>query len=374
MALASWSVHATVAEPPALLVAFALHHLELGAREVHLALDRWTDETLAALRPIDGVRLTLCDAAYWERAFGARPPDQEARQIANARLCFAACRTDWFFSCDADEFLWADRPVSALLDEVPGDVWHRRTRVAERVFRAGQAHPTIFDGPVRHGTPDAARIERTYGPSARYLNRGMSGQWVGKSFVRAGAPRRIWLHFPLPWLLGRLRCALRPARVAGDVLPESWLVHYDGLTPLHWLVKRAVYARARAAALAARPLTFQAAVTALGRLTGEGRPTFRRQGPAREAQLEAVAALGRDPGSRAALLGAVVLSTRQEEDLADCLLPSPPSPAALVAAADPDLAGGLRSAEVDRLILARHAALADELGLRDLASRGPGDS
>lgn len=101
---ASWSVVATVAEPPELLYAFAAHYLELGADEVHLFVDDPAQPGLEPLRALPRIRLTICDKAHWDRINGGRrPPAQEMRQIRNANTAYRACRSDWLLHCDADE-------------------------------------------------------------------------------------------------------------------------------------------------------------------------------------------------------------------------------------------------------------------------------
>ena len=100
-------------------------------------------------KAIDGVRLTLCTEAYWQQTNGKRPPRQVMRQLKNANRGYAECRSDWFFFCDADEFLVSRRDVGALLKAVPPDVAFLRPRVAERIFPAGRAQRDLFDGALR---------------------------------------------------------------------------------------------------------------------------------------------------------------------------------------------------------------------------------
>ena len=50
---ASWAVVATVDEPAPLVAAFVAHHLNEGAREVHLFLDKPDPETVALIGTIE---------------------------------------------------------------------------------------------------------------------------------------------------------------------------------------------------------------------------------------------------------------------------------------------------------------------------------
>ena len=56
---ASWAVVATVDEPAPLVAAFVAHHLNEGAREVHLFLDKPDPETVALIRDMKGCKLKM---------------------------------------------------------------------------------------------------------------------------------------------------------------------------------------------------------------------------------------------------------------------------------------------------------------------------
>lgn len=238
--MASWSVCSTVAEPPELLCAFAAHYLELGAQEVHLFLDVPDRKTVRMLSAIDGVRVTQCNWLYWAKAGGQRPKGQVMRQLRNANIGYAECRSDWFFFCDADEYLTASGDIGAMLDEMPREARSCRPEMAERVFDSSQPQEGIFDGFYRRLLPPRSTLAQdVYGDLAPMTTRGLTGHILGKSFVRSGQDDlRIRIHFPVPRDSAeetRLRAegALKP----GPFLPESWLVHFDGLTPLHWQLK-----------------------------------------------------------------------------------------------------------------------------------------
>lgn len=236
----SWSVCSTVAEPPEMLFAFVSHYLDLGAREVHLFIDDPDQLGLETLSKIEGVRLTICDDAYWAKVNGKRPDGQVMRQLRNANLAYENCQTDWFFFCDADEFFVSNKPVSQLLNAVPADIVHCRTAMAERVFSAEQVQTGLFDGILRLPLVQGQEVLRAvYGDLAPMTTRGLLGHAIGKSFVRSGHhDQRIRIHFPVPMdgeEENRLRMvdALKP----GPELEGGRLVHFDGMTPLHWRLK-----------------------------------------------------------------------------------------------------------------------------------------
>jgi len=235
--MASWSVVSTVAEPSNLLCAFVAHYLSLGAEEVHLFLDDPTHSEVAPLRRMKGVRLTRCTRRYWRWHHKGRPPGQVMRQLFNANRAYRACHSEWFFFCDADEFLTAAHPVSDLLEAVDPDILYCRPQMAERVFPEAQAH--LFDGPLRLPLERPAVLRHVYGELADMTTHGLSGHVLGKSFVRTRrADLRIRLHFPVPFNLEeearqKVENRLKP----GPFLPDSWLVHFDGMTLLHWRLK-----------------------------------------------------------------------------------------------------------------------------------------
>lgn len=238
--MASWSVCSTVAEPPELLCAFAAHYLALGAQEVHLFLDAPDDTTVEMLSKIDGVRLTLCTEKYWLETNGKRPPGHLMRQIKNANRGYAQCTTDWFFFCDADEFLVSKTDVAHALSEVPAEIAFCRPQMAERIFEADQPQVGLFDGLIRKMLPPhPALIREIYGDLAEMTTRGLTGHVIGKSFVRTGqADLRIRIHFPVPRDGAQEEAMRREGSLKpGPFLPESWLVHFDGMTSLHWQLK-----------------------------------------------------------------------------------------------------------------------------------------
>lgn len=277
----SWSVCSTVAEPPEVLFAFVSHYLDLGATEVHLFIDDPEQPGLETLSKIDGVRLTICDAAYWRKLSGKRPDGHVMRQLRNANFAYEMCRTGWFFFCDADEFFVSDTPVSELLNALPQDVIHCRTAMAERAFRAEQPQVGIFDGVLRIPVKQPKKtLPQIYDVLADMTTRGLLGHVIGKSFVRAGRhDQRIRIHFPVPMDKAeedRLRAA--GELKAGPELEGGWLVHFDGMTRLHWRLKLLRYYLSYAPKLKAGDAT-----------------VFKRRTAARSQQLNAIYAVKCDP-------------------------------------------------------------------------------
>lgn len=338
----SWTVHATVAEPPELLAAFIAHYLKLGAAEIHLCLDRWDDDTLDLLQGFDRIRITLCDDNYWASIRRKRPDDHQGRQILNAQAAFRACQTDWFFFCDADEFLASHQPIEHLLANVSGDLDHVRIPVAERIFQLNAPQKLLFDGALRkpwHAGPD--KLQSVYGPIAKYLTAGLSGHIQGKSFVRRGASVLIRIHFPLRSQFDHLGSYFGHPPQGAAFLPKIWLAHFDGLTRLHWRMKLVRQAINRPLAFSNKPLWFRLAAHAAGRRTGLKGPRFRLQSQGRENQITDVMQARGDINQMQDLDRVVALTHIQRKMLRNrhrALIKLPVDPVAALSELRPDLA------------------------------------
>lgn len=218
---ASWDVVATVDEPAPLVAAFVAHHLNQGARAVHIFLDRPDPETEALLQPLKGCHLTLCDAGFWQGPGGGRRPRRHPlRQIVNANLAYAASTADWLVHCDADEFIRDGRAMAQELADAPANCLHLRLKVAERAILAGQGQRQLFDGVFR--LPRRAEpwmLEPIYGPSLAYLSAGLTGHVSGKAVVRGQRGLRLNIHEP-------------DGRIPSRPIISTRLLHFDGPTAL----------------------------------------------------------------------------------------------------------------------------------------------
>ena len=348
-----------VAEPPELLCAFAAHYLSLGAAEVHLFLDDPDQAGLDLLQALPRVRLTLCTGQHWQALAGRRPDRQVLRQILNANWAYDRCTTDWFFFCDADEFLTAEAPVSDLLRAMPRAALQCRVPVAERILCRERAQAHMFDGVFRLPLPQHPEVlQAVYGPLADMTTNGLTGHLVGKTFTRTGrSDLRIRLHIAVPAdpeEEARLRKA--GALRAGPGLAGSRLLHFDGMTPLHWLLKL---------------LRFYLE-NAPGTQAG-GRTEFTRRTPARSRQLNAVYKAAGDPAALGRLLRLLVLAPEARAALAQAggLMKTTLDPRAAVR----DYLGRdlpLDAATFDARLHARHGGLIDTYGLAALRAV-PGD-
>ncbi|MEO0401245.1 MAG: glycosyltransferase family 2 protein [Pseudomonadota bacterium] len=230
---ATWGVVMTVCEPASLILANVLWHLKTGACEVFVYFDDPKDPAIAALQVIEGCRLVSCDKRYWSAARGkkGRPRSQMRRQAVNANAAQGQTKADWLFHIDADEFIWQDNPLHRELASVSTSLHEVSLPVVERLFpMGGQAH--LFDGAFRKtadlSDPDA---QAAYGSFAAFMKRGQYSHGAGKSGVRAGAGLQLGVHNALTRRDGKWRRSDR------HIATGTRLLHFDGLTPLHWALK-----------------------------------------------------------------------------------------------------------------------------------------
>lgn len=228
----TWGIVATVDEPPQLLGAFAAHHRAIGAAEVHLYLDRPDPEAELILAGLAGLRVTVCDVAYWdEKTAGKRPPLPMGRQRINANDAYRKAGVDWLLHCDADEFLRSPEVIEHRMARAPDDLVFFQLKMLERV-RIEDGGNGIFDGVFRRpgmGFEDWG--EEVYGRFSKFLQFGLTGHSVGKGLVRTGLDTvRMGVHYP--------QNADGSEILAWQPVNEQ-ILHFDGLTPLHFMLKLA---------------------------------------------------------------------------------------------------------------------------------------
>ena len=228
-------------EPAALLAAWAGYHLDLGACEVHLCLDRPNAAVQDILARVPVVHLHLDGADGWAfQGVGRRPQGQNARQKYHASRILAQTGADWLLHCDADEFLFptpVGESVEALLARVPADLTSVQVAVAERVTVRDRPKPDIFSGVFRlPWARFAEEGQQVYDELTEVLlQRGICGHSMGKAMVRAGRGLFIGVHHGLRTFDGSVRDA---AVAQGTGLR---VLHFDGLTRLHYLLKMLRY-------------------------------------------------------------------------------------------------------------------------------------
>lgn len=227
----TWAVVATVDEPAALVATFAAHYLAQGAAQVHVFLDQPDAEAQAMLAKLPGCEVTVCDAAYWAASEKLkRPALHTARQIHNARQVYARTKADWLLHCDADEYVRDGAALTAALADAPAVAMYMRLLVAERAYPEAANPQTavggdIFSGVFRHALPDYDQTgPAVYGDMTEFFHFGLTGHKAGKALVRTGAGMQMALHAPY-------------GKPPHRVIQTTRLLHFDGLTRLHFSLK-----------------------------------------------------------------------------------------------------------------------------------------
>lgn len=222
----AWAVVSTMDEPAPLVAAFATHYLSIGASEVHIFLDRPDAEAEAVLAGLPRVFVTVCDEAYWRANKPHRRPAMHfSRQCRNAQKVYEATKADWLLHCDADEYIRDGAAITEALAQAPAVALYMRVLVAERVNLREEPQIGIFDGVFRYGISDFASFgPKVYGLLCEFFRQGVTGHLAGKAFNRVGAGLEITLHSPR----GR-----QPHRV----IKTTRLLHFDGMTRLHFMLK-----------------------------------------------------------------------------------------------------------------------------------------
>ena len=178
------------------------------------------------LAKLPGCDVTVCDAAYWAASEKLkRPLMHTARQIYNARQVYARTDADWLLHCDADEFVRDGAAVGSALAEAPVAAMYLRLLVAERAYPDGAAGNDIFSGIFRHALPDYGQTgPSVYSDMTGFFHFGLTGHKAGKALVRTKADMKMALHAPY-------------GKPPHRVIQTTRLLHFDGLTRLHFTLK-----------------------------------------------------------------------------------------------------------------------------------------
>ncbi|MEM9438218.1 MAG: glycosyltransferase family 2 protein [Pseudomonadota bacterium] len=226
-----WGTVTLADEPIELLLAFAAWHRHIGASEIHIFLDRPDEEAAAMLARIPGVIITQCDELFWG-ANGGRKNLQTQRQVTVANFAYAETAVDWIAHIDADEFLYPEHDMVAELSAMPDGIDAAQLAVRERVWEQEKDPKSIFDGLFRVPVPGKLKLNRHIAKTnARFTSRGLVGHTSGKCITRTGRGIPLGIHSPE-----------NPDELFIMESRATRLLHFDGMTPYHWLIKRLRYA------------------------------------------------------------------------------------------------------------------------------------
>ncbi|MFN5996887.1 MAG: glycosyltransferase family 2 protein [Paracoccaceae bacterium] len=190
--MASWDIVSTMKAPEEKVLAFAAHHLALGADHLWLFFDDPDQPIPQPLVNHPRVTVTPCDEAHWVRVIRKRPPQHQNRQTHNSRLVYRELVTsDWIAHIDVDEFILPPpRPIAAILDDTPPET------IAMKMEPFEAMHDPLlpddiytsreFRGALRH--EHWPRRRAALGPYRKVIRDGMLSHTIGKVIYRTGVP------------------------------------------------------------------------------------------------------------------------------------------------------------------------------------------
>ncbi len=229
--MAAFTTVSLMREPPGIIRRFIEFYRRAGASEILI----YYDGPVPAMSVEYPAVLVQCDAAFWARR-GGRPNTLERRQSEAFRAGMERCRTPWLLVVDADEFVFGNRDITDLLDNIPEKINSVRVPTAEAVWGPGDAFGVPFAQTFfRTAWPDRAisRILRrlVFGRISAHMRRGLTGHARGKQFFRVNRSiSEIRNH-------SVLRDGRKLTLGLGQVdrrLKGMYLGHFDAVDLDHW--------------------------------------------------------------------------------------------------------------------------------------------
>lgn len=232
----TWGVVGTMDEPPELVAAYAAHHLWAGASAVHIYLDRDDARTRALLAQLSNVHVTVADADHWRKVYDIKvPKTHQRRQTLNATHAYNLRSVDYLLHLDADEFLVQGEPIEKELRRLRNSRPEHYLRIGnlERVWPAGAATDDMFGGAfrasIKHADKDLSDLTLDSEGLTKF---GLTGHSAGKACTPTGYDYVLGIHrphldTPRPWKHPGIRRST-----------TCTILHFDGMTPLHWVYKR----------------------------------------------------------------------------------------------------------------------------------------
>ena len=221
-------------EEPALVHRFVDHYCDLGFTRLYMYFDDPADPMIAHYADHPVVEPIACDDAFWEGH--NRKNALEARQKIIFKHAYARHSDGWMMFCDADEFLWSERPLPALLAAAPPEQRTIRASSREPVWREGSDIRTPFSADLLRIPIWGSRWRdlgpMLYGDQGGIFSWNMVSHISGKYMVRCGLEVDVLSTHVVYFTDGKQSDT---AIVQGGVKAE--LIHYDALCFDHWCSK-----------------------------------------------------------------------------------------------------------------------------------------
>jgi Glycosyl transferase family 2 len=230
--MAGFSVVAMMRETPDVVQRFVDYYEALGATEVFVYFNGPAEE----LPPIRGATRTNLDAAFWARNPDITLETIEDRMRVCYRDCLPRCRTPWLLVVDADEFVFADRPLTALLDGVPESVDAISFPTAEAVWGPGDDPDQPF-GSTYFRTKWPSELQwrllrrPIYGAVSSVMRWGVLGHVAGKHMVRTD---RQDISIGCHRSMRGTESVTQPAAGASKAFAHAYVAHFDAIGLDRW--------------------------------------------------------------------------------------------------------------------------------------------
>ena len=185
--LPRWGIVSTIKAPVPAILAFAAHHLDLGAHRIFVYLDDDNRAGFDILKSHPKIRPMLTDDAYWRAMGMKRRAKHQSRQFENARHAYGrAGDLDWLAHIDVDEFLIPAQPVASQLAALPEACFCARVRPIEALAPTAADQPLHAKACALDRATRNRQTERLYPDYGAHLNGGFLSHVAGKLFYRTG--------------------------------------------------------------------------------------------------------------------------------------------------------------------------------------------
>lgn len=184
-----WGIVSTIKAPARAILAFAAHHLDLGAHQIFIYLDDDNHAAYSLLKAHPKLRPVLTDDAYWRGLGMKRRVKHQSRQFENARHAYGrAGDVDWLAHIDVDEFLTPSRPLADQLADLPPDCLCARIRPIEALAPVSTDQPLYAKACAQDRATRHRQTEALYPDYGAHLNGGFLSHVAGKMLYRTGIP------------------------------------------------------------------------------------------------------------------------------------------------------------------------------------------
>ena len=186
-AVPKWGIVSTIKAPVPAILAFAAHHLDLGAHRIFVYLDDDNRAAYDRLKAHPKLRPVLTDDSYWAGLGMKRRAKHQSRQFENARHAYGrAGDLDWLAHIDVDEFLLPGTSLAAQLGALPADCLCARIRPIEALAPIAPDQPLHAKACALDRAMRNRQTERLYPDYGAHLNGGFLSHVAGKLVYRTG--------------------------------------------------------------------------------------------------------------------------------------------------------------------------------------------